>query len=400
MKECKFDEKMYKKFGDKFKRLTPYINQETPISFLCPIHGEFERNPHSFLRGSGCKECGKENSKIGLENAVKKAAQLKKEKAANEFDGKMQAKFGDKFKRLTEYVDECTDIDFECSTHGKFTKKSNVFLSSKYGCPHCGMEKCKESALIGGKIAGELINKKAAEEFDEKSNNRFNGRYRRLTPYVDTYTEIYFECPIHGVFKQSPINHLQSVCGCQECGNEKKKQSLLKPQDECIEEFRAIHGKEYDYSKFVYYGYNKESEIICNKHGSFYLTPSKHLRGQGCPYCHSSKMETEIRTLLNEHNIEFDEQKRFKWLGLQSLDFYIPKYKIAIECQGLQHFENVDYFGGKKGLNECARRDKNKLKLCTENNIKLLYYANYQYKFPYNVITDKQGLINQIYEIK
>ena len=33
---------------------------------------------------------------------------------------------------------------------------------------------------------------------------------------------------------------------------------------------------------------------------------------------------------------------RPKWLGKQSIDFFLPQYNIAIECQGKQHFG----FGG------------------------------------------------------
>ena len=37
---------------------------------------------------------------------------------------------------------------------------------------------------------------------------------------------------------------------------------------------------------------------------------------------------------LNKKHIIFEKQKRFNWLGRQSLDFYLPKYNIGIECQG------------------------------------------------------------------
>ena len=50
------------------------------------------------------------------------------------------------------------------------------------------------------------------------------------------------------------------------------------------------------------------------------------------------------------------------------------QYKIAIECQGRQHFEPVLDFGGEKSFKETIERDKKKLILCKENGIKLLYY--------------------------
>lgn len=65
-------------------------------------------------------------------------------------------------------------------------------------------------------------------------------------------------------------------------------------------------------------------------------------------------------------------QYRAKWLGLQSLDIYIPSLNIGIEYQGQQHYKPVDYFGGKEKLNEQKERDLTKKKLCVKNGIKLL----------------------------
>ena len=111
----------------------------------------------------------------------------------------------------------------------------------------------------------------------------------------------------------------------------------------------------------------------------------------GCPSCKESKLEREIRLFLKDNNINFEYQKRFDWLGLQSLDFYLPEYNVAIECQGIQHFEPIDFFGGKKALKETLERDERKLQLCNENNVKLLYYSTHN-----NNIKDKNILLKNI----
>jgi hypothetical protein len=54
---------------------------------------------------------------------------------------------------------------------------------------------------------------------------------------------------------------------------------------EFIADAKSIHGDKYDYSKFVYNGWDKEGCIICDLHGSFYKTPNYHLRGWGCKTC-------------------------------------------------------------------------------------------------------------------
>ena len=34
-----------------------YVNCNTPICIICPIHGEFWQKPHNHLTGSGCILC-------------------------------------------------------------------------------------------------------------------------------------------------------------------------------------------------------------------------------------------------------------------------------------------------------------------------------------------------------
>ena len=60
------------------------------------------------------------------------------------------------------------------------------------------------------------------------------------------------------------------------------------------------------------------------------------------------------------------------WLGLQSLDIYIPSLSVGIEYQGEQHYRPISFFGGEKAFEEVVKRDARKAKLCDENNVKLI----------------------------
>ena len=51
------------------------------------------------------------------------------------------------------------------------------------------------------------------------------------------------------------------------------------------EDFRAIHGNKYDYSKVIYKSAQEKVLIICKVHGEFEQTPQGHLRNHGCPKC-------------------------------------------------------------------------------------------------------------------
>ena len=61
------------------------------------------------------------------------------------------------------------------------------------------------------------------------------------------------------------------------------------------------------------------------------------------------------------------------WLGRQHLDIYIPKMKVAVEYQGKQHDEPIEFFGGKEAYLKTRQRDERKLALCKENGVSLLY---------------------------
>lgn len=66
-----------------------------------------------------------------------------------------------------------------------------------------------------------------------------------------------------------------------------------------------------------------------------------------------------------------------KWLGKQSLDFYLPEYNIGIECQGEQHFK--EYTGKleiKTNLEKRIKLDITKNVLCEENGVNLYYFFN------------------------
>lgn len=65
-------------------------------------------------------------------------------------------------------------------------------------------------------------------------------------------------------------------------------------------------------------------------------------------------------------------QYRSAWLGQQSLDIYIPSLKVAIEYQGVQHYEPVDFFGGEEGYSETHERDLIKQTKCAEHDVTLV----------------------------
>ena len=70
-------------------------------------------------------------------------------------------------------------------------------------------------------------------------------------------------------------------------------------------------------------------------------------------------------------------QYRPEWLDKQTFDIYIPSLKTAVEYQGKQHYESVDFFGGEKNLLENIDRDRRKMEVSNNNGVNLLCW-NYK----------------------
>lgn len=255
------------------------------------------------------------------------------------------------------------------------------------------------------------------EIFLEKAKETHGEKYDYSeTNYINKRTKVKIKCPIHGEFMQAPMNHIHGQ-GCPECGKivAQKREMPCKNKRKTKEEFqkdiKQIYGGKYevlgDYvnnkTKILMYCHNKNKDG--KEHGEFYAKPNDLICGHGCHRCVHSKLEDTIETFLISENIEYETQKKFPWLGKQSMDFYIPQFKIAIECQGKQHFEPVDFKGegkekAKQNFSKILKNDKKKNEACTNHNIKILYFTDnqnyYGQNYNYNLFFDTKFLLNEI----
>ena len=333
--------------GDRYNySKVEYVNEYTKVCIICPKHGEFWQIPVHHLNGSGCPYCA---GKIRL--------------TTEEFIRKAKDIHGGRYDySKVEYVNARTKVCIICPEHGEFRQTASEHLRGQ-GCPKCAQEKKKDSSLTS-----------TTEEFIRKAKEVHGDRYDySKVEYVNVRTKVCIVCPEHGEFQQMPNNHLNGQ-GCPKCGQEKRNSNT----EEFIRKAKEVHGDRYNYSKVEYVNAYTKVRIICPIHGDFEQNAHSHLNGRGCPKCNESQMEKNTAKFLDENNIEYIRQTRKKdlvWLGRQSLDFYLPKYNIAIECQGEQHFKTVDFFGGKRGYSDRLKKDLSKYNKCLSNNVKIIYYV-------------------------
>ena len=324
-----------------------YKNAHTKVCIICPIHGEFWQIPNDHLNGCGCPKC-----KIDKITLLKKGT-------TNTFIEKAKKVHGDKYDySKVNYINAKTKICIICPVHGEFWQTPNKHLNGE-GCRKCGIQNQSNSK------------KYTKKDFIERARKVHGNKYDySKVEYINNKTKVCIVCPEHGEFWQTPNAHLQGQ-GCYKCFRH------VYDNKSFICESRKIHGNKYDYSKVAYKSLHNKVCIICPEHGEFWQEPSSHIHLKcGCPSCSQSHLENDTYSFLKNEEIIFEQQKKFNWLGLMRLDFYLPEYNIAIECQGIQHYQPIEFFGGKKAYNDLIRRDKIKKQLCEEHNIKMIYVDN------------------------
>lgn len=365
-----FIKKAKKIHGDKYDySKVEYKNTKTKVCIICSEHGEFWQTPEHHYAKHGCPVCANRYNALTTEEFIKKA----------------KAIHGDRYDySKTNYIDYKTKVCIICPIHGEFYILPLQHIGKKArGCPICG------------KIQKAISNTCTTEEFIKKAKKIHGDKYDySRVNYIHSTNEVCIICPIHGEFYMSPNSHLQNhgcpICSCNQ------KLTLT----EFVERAKKVHGNKYDYSNSIYYRSDKLIKIICPIHGEFEQKAINHLKGCGCPICKESKLEKEIDEFLIKNNISFERQKKFDWLNnennLQSLDFYLPDYNVAIECQGIQHFKPSNYFGGEKRFKKQKELDINKFEKCKEHNIKILYFSHHKYEYFKKIINNSNNILNEL----
>jgi len=251
---------------------------------------------------------------------------------------------------LVEYKNINTKIEILCNNCCKtFFQTPKCHLRGD-GCPECSKNKKLNNST-----------------FIEKSNKKHNNKYDySLVEYINNKTKIKIICPEHGVFEQTPHEHL-SGHGCCMCGGSKKLSI-----NNFIERSNKIHDNKYDYSLVEYKNNCTKVKICCPVHGIFEQIPNVHLLGSGCAKCNESKGEKQISQILNNLNIEYIREHTFKdckYINLLEFDFYLPEFDCCVEFDGKQHFEPVF---GEEELQKTKIRDEIKNNYCRINDIYLL----------------------------
>lgn len=233
-----------------------------------------------------------------------------------QFIEKAKQVHGDKYNyELVEYKNTDTKVKIICPIHGVFEQSPYNHANRGRGCPKCANEHRND-------------NRKLSLDGFIKKAQKVHGTFYdySLVEYKNNKTKVKIICPEHGVFEQTPDNHLSGQ-GCPYCSG-----NVRMTKEEFICRASKVHGNKYDYSEIDYKNNRTKVKIICPEHGPFYVSPWSHLNGHECPECGKLKQKQTIKEKYGvEHYSQTDEFKeKYKETCLRK--YGVNNYAETQEC--------------------------------------------------------------------
>lgn len=187
------------------------------------------------------------------------------------------------------------------------------------------------------------------------------------------------------------IHNLKSGSGCPNCFELNRGKKKIIPYEERVK-YVENFGYKILTPKEEYINGSTNIRFRCNK-GHIYMSDLNHFySGSRYPICKKSKGEISISNFLNENNIEYIEQYKFKdckFKRLLPFDFYIPSMNMCIEYDGKQHYEINSLYSKIDDFIDIKIRDTIKNIYCKENNINLLRIPYFNYNNIKQILTEK-----------
>ena len=168
-----FIEKARKIHGDFYDySKVEYLNKNTKVCIICPIHGEFWQTPDNHFKGQNCPKC----ANISRGNVFRDTKE--------EFIKHAKEIHGDKYDySKVEYKNNRTKVCIICPIHGEFWQAPQNHLHGA-SCPYCN---CGNKSKMEANIREEL--KKEGIVFEQQKTFDWLKYKRNL--FLDFYCDKY-----------------------------------------------------------------------------------------------------------------------------------------------------------------------------------------------------------------
>jgi len=199
-------------------------------------------------------------------------------------------------------------------------------------------------------------------QFMDRSSKIHNNKYDySLVDYNNCMTKVKIICQIHGVFEQTPLNHLNGHI-CKKCSS--YNVSVYQRKDkEFFEKVSIKFGNKYDYSLVRYKNRKSKVRIICPTHGEFLSTPVNHLK-VGCVKCSKSERRRVNKNIFIDKSVD-SHRNRYDY---SDVEYISDKIKVRIICPTHGYFlqKPNDHILG-VGCPSCS---------CSKGELKILNYLS------------------------
>lgn len=375
------------------KLLSDYISarEKILIDFNCG-HTPHWIKPSVYKQGSGCPVCAKERSitagvKGGIDSYSNREevicdfevdwSKFKIKSDLNEDNLRVVKKNYLKFlKELNDRGDELIDdfinnktittVRLKCGHERRITPGNY-----KKGC------KCR--------VCEGVVAKQKREAANDLTDFVICNGHKILSKYIDSKNDILIDFNCGHEPQWMDYNSYNIGAMCPDCKRERFDEIKLSR----INEFYALVDKNNHNILSEYVNSSQKVLIDFNcGHEPHWITPNHYKSGKGCPLC-KNKGEAALYKLLVDMGYEVTKQKKYDNLkdkGLLPYDFYLPKYNLLIELDGMHHYKPVPYYSNEMTekerdmekldaeirFHDRQRKDKMKDKYAKDNNIPLL----------------------------
>lgn len=357
-----FSQKIDELFGKSITIIGTYNGERKHILSKCNIcNNTWNPFAYNLLKGSGCPFC---KNKRTSQRCRKTIEQYKKEVESSRSDIIVLSNF---------YETAYTPLKHQCvKCNYIYYKAPNVVLQGWGKCPVCN------NSI------------KMSDDEYKKKIEKTGKNIELLSTYTNSKSNIVYRClTCNNEFSTQAGLLLINKYNCPNCA--KINTGLLISDKEFLEK---VHKNSPNIETlYPYNGSRNPMDCKCLICGEIWTVKyANKLYYSGCPRCNLSKLENNVRKYLKENDIKYNINVKFDELrgvnnGMLSYDVGIIENKVLIECQGRQHEEIVEYFGGLKSFIKQQIHDIRKRKYAKENGIKLITIW-------YNQIDDIPEILN------
>ena len=193
-----------------------------------------------------------------------------------------------------QYKNAQTKVTIICAVHGTFNQSPNAHLNCTIACKSCAYEQRKLT-----------VQKNKVGPFIEKLEMVKNPKYDySQVVYVRSKTKVAIQCDIHGVFYQTPNDHLTGY-GCVHCRNDNipgrlcktalLRDPVLSVEPRSVYKFQIQHNGDIYYKVGVSNDPDNRMKYLCPKGTDITLIEQYHTTT-----IDAIQIEDEFHTMITE----------------------------------------------------------------------------------------------------